>query len=77
MGRKSKTIRVRDHRGIMFKVFEREIEEILPFATSSRKLVQTELETGEPGRFLDPETFELKRTGERFVRVRRKKRSPV
>lgn len=76
MSRVVREFRVQDKRGICFSVFEREYVETIPGSERLIKRVRYELESGEPGDFLNAETFELCATGERFARVRRK-RTPV
>ena len=76
MSRVVREFRVKDKNGIAFSVFEREYVETIPGSERARKLVRYELEGGEVGDFVDADTFELKSTGEQFVRVRRK-RTPV
>lgn len=73
MARTLKSIPVRDRNGVKFKVFAREILESEPLDRAPRKFVRFELESGEPGKFLDQETFELSATGERFSRIRRER----
>ena len=76
MSRVVREFRVKDGNGIPFSVFEREYAETIPGTERQRILVRYELESGEPGDFVDANTFVLAETGERFVRVRRK-RTPV
>ena len=70
MGR-LKSYRVQDERGVGFVVFEREHTEESAPGGLQRKVFTFELETGEPGRFVDPDTFVLSHTGETFSIVRR------
>jgi hypothetical protein len=76
MPRVVREFRVKDKNGIPFSVFEREYTETIPGTERIRKIIRYELETGEAGDFVDADTFVLGGTGERFVRVRRK-RTPV
>jgi hypothetical protein len=73
MSRVVREFRVKDKNGISFSVFEREYVETIFGTERVRNLVRYELESGEAGDFVDPDTFVLGSTGERFVRVRRKK----
>lgn len=69
-----KTFRVQDTNGIKFTVFRRERIEPAGAEGQSRKYLQFELESGEPGRFVDEDTFELTASGERMSRVHRTRR---
>lgn len=66
---------MRDARGMRFAVVRGEHVEAGQAAGRARKYVSVELETGEPGEFVDRDTFVL-RTGEAFVLVPRSKRRP-
>ena len=61
---------VEDKNGTRFLVVEREYS-AAPVSGRKRTLIRYEFETGEPGDFIDADTFELASTGERFSRVRR------
>ena len=67
-----KRILVSDDRGVRFAVLQHEHTEKLPNSERTRKMVSFQLETGEPGRFVDAHTFELASTGERFSVSRKK-----
>ena len=69
MDRTVRIFRVRDRNGVPFKVLE--IERVETCGDRTRKFRLRRLETGEPGKFLDRDTFELNGTGERFVRIQR------
>ena len=66
MGRILKGIRVKDKNGVAFLVFQRQMTD-----TSHgrpRTLLRYELETGAAGDFLDPDTFVVADTGEKYSR---------
>ena len=64
-----KTFRVQDTNGVRFTVFRREHTQVADEGGRARKLLQFELETGEQGSFVDENTFQLTRSGERLSRV--------
>ena len=69
-----KAFRVQDTNGVRFTVFRREHTQQTDDGGPARKLLEFELDTGEPGSFVDENTFELTSSGERLSRVFGRKR---
>jgi hypothetical protein len=73
MARAVRAIPVKDKNGVRFTVFVREQAETIPILQRARKKFRYELETGEPGQFVDGDTFVLAESGELFRRIKRAK----